>query len=320
MTGAKRSLLSAALVAALGLVCPVRATEPAPMPRLVDRFGDPLPPGALLRVGTTRLRQVDVCALAFTADRKLVSFGRDYIVRTWDLASGRQLRQREFDKDKLHRDCVGWLSPDARRLAVQYADRVKVYDVATGRELAVVTLTDRLDARAWFSPDGARLAVVDQQGKLQLCDVGANSCRDLAKLGNSHTSDVAFSRDGKRLAVANFSRGVVVWELATDRELIRFNPGGEFPALAVDFDATGDVLAILEAAALPRFHFVRVSTGQSPDGWSAPNVGADVEWARFGPDDSTVLIGGRESVQWVDPKAGKAIHPVDTCATVRPAF
>src|SRR5262249_37439975 len=44
------------------------------VPRLLDHFGDSLPEGAILRLGTTRLRHVDVCALAFTPDNELVSF------------------------------------------------------------------------------------------------------------------------------------------------------------------------------------------------------------------------------------------------------
>src|SRR5262249_38426439 len=161
-------------------------------PRIVDRFGDPLPDGAVLRLGTTRLRHADVCALAFTADKTLVSFGRDYVLRTWDPATGQQLAERAFEKDKVYRNRAGYLSPDAKRLATQRDARGQIRDVPSGRELAVAPITATFEPLAKFSPDGGRLAVVDQEGKLQICDVAANSCRELANLGNSHTSEMVF--------------------------------------------------------------------------------------------------------------------------------
>src|SRR5262245_3134576 len=177
-----------------------------------DRFGDPLPAGAVLRLGTTRLRHPRLYSLAFAADNTLASFGGDYVVRLWDPATGRLLRARAFERDRIERQRGGWLSPDGKRLAVQLDDRVKVFDVESGRELAAVGLTDRFDAVARFSPEGKQLAVIDMQGKVQVCDVGANTSRELARFGHSSSLELAFSRDGRRLALANFSRGVVVWD------------------------------------------------------------------------------------------------------------
>src|SRR5216683_5571144 len=58
-----------------------------------DQQGDPLPPGVLLRFGTTRLRHgswVD-CA-AFSPDSKtLVSGGSDRTIRLWEVATGREI-------------------------------------------------------------------------------------------------------------------------------------------------------------------------------------------------------------------------------------
>ena len=60
----------------------------------VDRFGDPLPPGAVARLGTIRLRHAQVTSLGFAdRGRVLVSCGMDGWVRWWDLFSGRAIRQ-----------------------------------------------------------------------------------------------------------------------------------------------------------------------------------------------------------------------------------
>src|SRR5262245_40602738 len=62
-----------------------------------DRYGDPLPPGAVARLGTTRLRHrgADV---TFSKDGKhLISFGWDGEVRFWDADSGKLIRQKRLE-------------------------------------------------------------------------------------------------------------------------------------------------------------------------------------------------------------------------------
>src|SRR6476619_2491922 len=56
----------------------------------IDCFGDPLPAGAMLRLGTTRLRQGDDAeGVAFSPDgRILASAGMDESINFWDTATG----------------------------------------------------------------------------------------------------------------------------------------------------------------------------------------------------------------------------------------
>lgn len=307
------------MVVALGPAAAAGPAEHGPMPRLVDRFGDSLPPGAILRLGTTRLRHANVCALALTADNRLVSFGGDYVVRTWDPATGRQLAERAFDRDRLYRNRPGCLTADGTRLAVQHGGSVMVFDVASGREVAAVKLADQFgEVVARFSPDGRRLAVMEQEGQVHLMDVAANRDRSLGKVPGP-PSDLAFSRDGKRLAVAALNSGVTVWDLAAGRELGRFKPTGD-SSLTVDFDASGDVRAVLGFSNPPQpFQFLRISTGRAPDGWTPPPVG-ETRWARFAPDGSTLVLGRKDGAHWFDPKAGKDIRTAAGPAIVRPAF
>src|SRR4051794_7715555 len=60
-----------------------------------DRHGDPLPDGALARVGSTRLRHASaVGGLAFSPDGKVIATGGyDEAMYLWDAGTGRELRR-----------------------------------------------------------------------------------------------------------------------------------------------------------------------------------------------------------------------------------
>src|SRR5262249_35223592 len=241
-----------------------------------------------------------------------VSFGRDYVARTWDAATGRQLSERAFDKEEAHRFWAAGLSPDGRRIAIQHGNRLELFDVESGRGLATAKLVSYREAPAQLPPDGKQLADVEQDARhvctLQVCDIATNPCRELGKF-NDYGSPPAFSRDGKRLALATYSHGAVVWDLEGGRELGRFKPEG-WMAGHVDFDPTGDVLAILGTKPNQSFQFVRISTAKPPEGWSNPEVG-DFAWVRFSRDGSAILLGSSAGVvQWFDPKAGKVTRSV----------
>jgi RNA polymerase sigma factor (sigma-70 family) len=135
-----------------------------------DRFGDPLPPRALARLGTVRLRHVrNVHSLAFTRDGTgLITAGEGEPARLWDLATGRLLRQfsgRRLPQDDDRYDQVRAvaLSPDGRTLAGRVAEgSLCLWDAATGMVLARPEAKPAGDlVPLVFSPDGKTVASVE---------------------------------------------------------------------------------------------------------------------------------------------------------------
>jgi len=66
----------------------------ADTPKASDAASDPLPEGALFRIGTSRLRHAgSAIIVAWSPDNKtLASGGNDHVARLWDAATGKEIR------------------------------------------------------------------------------------------------------------------------------------------------------------------------------------------------------------------------------------
>jgi WD40 repeat protein len=99
-----------------------------------DALGDPLPEGALLRFGTTRLRHWGVHHLSFSADgAELASVGYTSELLVWDVKTGRLVRKHRLPGQTGFGDEVA--SPDGRFLAVLGGVEVLLLDRSNGKPL-----------------------------------------------------------------------------------------------------------------------------------------------------------------------------------------
>jgi hypothetical protein len=119
------------LLATLFTVADARGAQPPPQGKnRADLYGDPLPEGVLVRLGTARLRHGNGMSLAFAPDGKtILTSGTDRTIRYWDVASGRQLREQLLPDGPSAFAPV--LSPDGRLAAYQEDwETVVLWDVA----------------------------------------------------------------------------------------------------------------------------------------------------------------------------------------------
>src|SRR5678816_2090241 len=73
-----------------------RAEEPAASPMVrTDLYGDPLPPGAIARLGTTRYRHPGgITGLHFLPDNKtVIGVGTESRLSVWEAETGKRLRE-----------------------------------------------------------------------------------------------------------------------------------------------------------------------------------------------------------------------------------
>jgi WD40 repeat protein len=230
----------------LAMVFILRAWADAESPH-TDLYGDPLPKGAISRMGTLRLRHdLPVAFLAVSPDGKVLasaSLGgtlrrhgtsRRSVV-LWDLTTGKELMRLG------HRDVGGHMafSPDGKLLASAGCEdaTVRVWKVHTGEELHVLVKhhqvssdgkSDGYAAGVAFSPDGKLLATSGNDQVIRLWDVTSGDEIDHWKI-QARDDALAFSADGRCLAGTSG-----VWDVASGKQISAFPaPPGGYPTSAL---------------------------------------------------------------------------------------
>src|SRR5205814_4436878 len=104
----------------------------------LDRFGDPLPPAAIARLGTTRFRHGFRASQAlFTPDGRLVTTDGQS-VRFWALESGKELHRWPPEEQGIR---LGHFSPDGKLVSAMIGNgpraRVVLLETATARVVSL---------------------------------------------------------------------------------------------------------------------------------------------------------------------------------------
>jgi WD40 repeat protein len=138
-----------------------------PQRKHVDFYGDPLPDGAVARLGTLRLRHArGVGIVALAPDGKVVASGDLTATRVslWDTATGKELHR--LDARGIPVDALEF-SPDGRLLATACEainnDDVVVWRVADGKELHRLAYAGGF---VRFSKDGKQLLMAENKGAI----------------------------------------------------------------------------------------------------------------------------------------------------------
>lgn len=152
-------------------------------------------------------------ALAFTNESTLWSVEEPGILRSWEVASGKQLRRFILSDVE-----TTWsFNRDASRL-VSGSDDLSLWDVAAGQLIWSVEQAAWVDA-AVFSPLGDFVASGHDDGTIRLWQSANPELIGEWKGHSTAISAMAISPDGSQLASAAEDRLISIWDVATGRKL-----------------------------------------------------------------------------------------------------
>lgn len=258
-----------AAVAMVGAPAESKAQEP-PAGARVDTYGDPLPSGAVLRLGTVRYRQDSpIYRIAYTPDgRHFLTDGRDSVLRVWDAATGRIVRRIEPDVGVLADFAVTSRGHLVMAMGTTlepgrgFAYCVTMTEITTGRPVDVGSWT--VDGALGFTvalcPDRQLVAAGMRNEAVRLLDAWTGAETGRFAIGDLEAERIAFSHDGHLLAVQtwgraenDFRRELRVFDVGRKKELLverlDQSPQGD-PALSPD----GGTVAITRMANLELLH------------------------------------------------------------------
>ncbi|HEV3256015.1 MAG TPA: LpqB family beta-propeller domain-containing protein [Gemmataceae bacterium] len=321
--------LAAALVLVLGLVGAglglaahqaLRKPQPRPEPRALlpkgqtlpenklakGRNGDPLPAGAVARLGSSQLaHRGNVSCAAFSPDGKILATGGfDNYVRLWDPATGRELQAlQHFGSVR----SLVW-APDGKTLfSSSDGEGVRIWDTPSGKELRRLGDRKGMVTSLALTRDGKTLAYAVGEKTVVVRHVPGDQELFRFQAGD-RAYCLAFSRDGRTLIVGGEPKKIRRWHVPTGKELppLEGHTGGTYPVL---FSPDGKLIASGGSYLDGEIHLWDAETGKEIRRWLAHTYG--VGSLAFSPDSKTLLSGHsavRDTLRLWDVATGRALR------------
>ncbi len=281
---------------------------PSGEPLRFDWDGEPLPPGAIARLGSFRGREPEgrhhLAAYCSTRDL-LATAGNDSLIRFCDGSTGKRLPGRVIDDAAVHALAF---SPDGNTLAVAGSTQIVLLDLRTGGKPR--WLKDRTSAISGllFSPDGRWLAALESREGVRIWQTATGKEWAYWKTPARKLFQAAFSGDGRILAVLTSG------DTEAEKCEIRFwevGSGLEEKPVLVDRDARDFVLCsdgrrlvvlcdLHSLKLFDRLQHSRSTRMPSPVGFSEGRL-------TLSADGRSLALGTCDRIQLHNLKTGKTI-------------
>jgi WD40 repeat protein len=230
-----------------------------------DFYGDPLPAGAIARMGTTRLRHPKaILDYALSPDgKRVISFGAEGSLVEWDAVSGKELRRHDLPHGPF---TAAALSADQKQLATigdenrefvtpQVSERtnrtVRLWDLASGKEIRKITDDARTIGGIAIARDGKTLATLSQGHVVHVWEVPGGKL--LHRLDGKESlrfpRPLGFTSDGETLVSGGENGKIQLWDVRTGKKVheIQFPDGGKAaivrPIITLAFSPVGNNFA-----------------------------------------------------------------------------
>jgi WD40 repeat protein len=283
----------------------------------VDIYGDPLPTGAVARLGTIRFRtDSGLHAAMHSADGKWLIGIAEHAICYWNADDGRLDAKIPIEKQNVQHAAIS----DDRRWCCTYGFFVSDDHTLHSHTLSIWKLDDRrlertieVDREAQpsclaITADGALIALGNRQGQLSIYETASGAELLSAAVSGGDLSAIRFSPADQRIVAIGYNSPLWVWDWENGAEPVSVPElNGRFESIDVSPDGT----------------YVAVGMG-GPHGlqlrrmadWSRvdlPGLTGNYRWvqaAAFSPDGQFLATADyiREAVTLRDLSTGKVIH------------
>jgi RNA polymerase sigma factor (sigma-70 family) len=276
-----------------------------------DRVGDALPPGALARLGSVRLRMGgSALSVAFSPDGKhLAAAGQEPMVHVWETASGKEVALL-----KGHQGYVTAVRffPDGKQLATAGHDgTVRVWDLATQREkLSLATQGTRVQSLA-VTPDGKSVVVGYLDRTVRRWDLATGKKDwESTSVNNGSVDLLALTGDGKNVAWGSTTQGLHIDDLATGKPVHVISPKR---SMVQGLACSSDGKFVAWAGQPPGIRVVDVATGKEV--LEIARTLGNIRALAFSPDGKFLAASGYDlKVRTWEVASGKEVTTMEGSA------
>jgi RNA polymerase sigma factor (sigma-70 family) len=273
----------------------------------LDPFGDPLPQGAIARVGTSRLRgRRGVYVIAFSADGRRLAYGSDSThIDVCETANGNPLLDLKLDKDSHSPITELAFSPDGKTLAASgfWCPVIWLIDLDSRKVRLTIPNTADGQQGQWvfqqegpclaFSGDGKILIVGGKDGGLHLWDLATGGKLAALPASKEAVLSLTLTADNAMALTAHHQGALHLWDIANRRHLCKLAMAAKYPqftALAPD----GKTL-VFAAGANELVVWDTKGSRSQPLRTTAPVAGLT-----YSADGSSILVGDAQGriVDW----------------------
>lgn len=247
-----------------------------------------------------------VSQLTFSADSKLLASAGDTTAQLWEVETGKLLQTFHGHARNVVTAIVG---PENKTVISGSTDfSVRVWDVATGKQLLLLPHADKVHAVA-VSPDGKWLVTGCDDSGVRVFEFGSGQLHKVLPGHTGHVVAVTFSADGKWLATG--ANELKIWDAAS-LQPVHLLPGS---ANWIAFEGEGRTLLTCKFMHAPNEPYVvtrwEVASGKKLAELTLKNQGG---WASLAltPDGKTLFAARADSdpdpiVRAYDTATGKEL-------------
>jgi WD40 repeat protein len=277
-----------------------------------DAVGDPLPPGALFRLGTVRWRTGTTGwrdAATLSADGRTVFAANDRgDIRAFDLESGALTRTLRGHDGGVNTIAV---SHDGKLLASTGSEKAFLWDLDAGKALRALKVRS-VSAMA-FSPDGKKLITGgdDHEHSIRVIDVASGKETLRLLWHQRRVIFVGCGPDNKTLVTASWDNHVRITDLSTGEAIHTFGPANGSDTV-VALAADGKTLGVSDMRYQQKqphwIHTIRlIDVATGTERRTVAQGTQRISSLAFTPDSKSLVAVG-DDARVYDVKRGKALR------------